>query len=540
MYSEIENPERWVLPLVLKEQAALHGCRDWVSDSDGDSMTFAQAEVRALRAGQFLRHHGTVAKDRVGIFMYNSCDFVSAWLGLGYINATAVLFNSELRGAFLSHQINDAGIRCIVIEDSLMPVLEEIWELIPLLKTVVVRSGGSADAKLDLTTLPDTWDVVHWGEHEEMVPVEPIVPAASDIACVMYTSGTTGPSKGVLMPHAHCTAYGIGTIECVSLKEDDRYYICLPLFHVNGLMMQLGATLLAGIPVFVRSRFSASEWLNDVIERQTTVTNFIGSTTAFTIAQPETPRDNQHNVRAIIAAPTPPSQEEVLRTRFAIPDVLSAYGMTEVNIPVWGRLGSVDPGAAGWTHTKRFEVQIVNPETDLPVPAGVSGEIVVRPKVAFAFMAGYLNRPDATAEACRNLWFHTGDAGVMDGSGRLTFLDRIKDTIRRRGENIAAAEIEGVVSTIEGVSDVAAYAVKSDIEGAEDEVMLSIVVEPGMELDATSVAAEAASLLPRFARPRYIRFVDTLPKTATGKTQRAVLRRQGITQETHDLAPRRS
>ena len=336
------------------------------------------------------------------------------------------------------------------------------------------------------------------------------------------------------MPHAHCTAYGIGTIECLELTPEDRYYISLPLFHVNGLMMQLGATLLMGVSVFVRLRFSASSWLSDVQKHRSTVTNFIGSTLAFMLAQPPTSKDKKHSIRAILAAPTPPSQEEELRNRFNVPDVLSAYGMTEVNTPVWGRIGSKDPGAAGWTHGSRFEVKIVNPDTDMPVSAGDVGEIVVRPRIPFAFMAGYLNAPDKTIEAWRNMWFHTGDAAFMDHTGRLTFIDRIKDTIRRRGENISASEVEDVVISLPGVSEVAAYAVPSDIPGGEDEVMLAVVLEIDATISPTEISMESAKLLPRFARPRYIQIMQSLPKTATGKVQRAVLRKNGITETTID------
>jgi crotonobetaine/carnitine-CoA ligase len=252
------------------------------------------------------------------------------------------------------------------------------------------------------------------------------------------------------------------------------------------------------------------------------------------LAQPPTSKDKKHSIRAILAAPTPPSQEEELRNRFNVPDVLSAYGMTEVNIPVWGRIGSKDPGAAGWTHGSRFEVKIVNPDTDMPVSAGDVGEIVVRPRIPFAFMAGYLNAPDKTIEAWRNMWFHTGDAAFMDHTGRLTFIDRIKDTIRRRGENISASEVEDVVISLPGVSEVAAYAVPSDIPGGEDEVMLAVVLEIDATISPTEISMESAKLLPRFARPRYIQIMQSLPKTATGKVQRAVLRKNGITETTID------
>ena len=201
--------------------------------------------------------------------------------------------------------------------------------------------------------------------------------------------------------------------------------------------------------------------------------------------------------------------------------------MTECNIPIWGRLGQAAPGAAGWVHEDHFEARIVDPETDMPMPDGEVGEIVVRPKIPFGFMAGYFDAPGQTLDAWRNLWFHTGDAGTRRPDGLFTFIDRIRDTIRRRGHNISASEIEEAIAQIDGVAEVAAYPVPSDVDGGEDEVMLAIVARDGTALDAVAVGRQAAGRLPRFASPRYVRLVDGLPKTGTGKVQRAVLRKQG-------------
>jgi crotonobetaine/carnitine-CoA ligase len=329
------------------------------------------------------------------------------------------------------------------------------------------------------------------------------------------------------MPHAHCTLYGIGTIEALQLQPDDRYYIVLPLFHANGLLMQLVAALLVGIPAIVRPKFSASAWLGDIRAHRATVTNTLGVLGAFILAQPSTPDDRDHTLRAIINVPNLAEHEASFRGRFGVPDVLSAFGMTEVNIPVWGRLGEARPGAAGWVHTDHFEVIIANPETDSPVAPYELGEILVRPKLPFGFMTGYHGNPAKTVEAWRNLWFHTGDAGTMDQDGVVTFVDRIKDCIRRRGDNISATEIEAVIARLPGIVEVAAYAVPSDIPGGEDEVMLAIVPSPDIKVSLEEIAQESEGLLPRFARPRFLELMDELPKTATGKIQRAVLKQRG-------------
>jgi crotonobetaine/carnitine-CoA ligase len=329
------------------------------------------------------------------------------------------------------------------------------------------------------------------------------------------------------MPHAHCYLYGRGTIDSVALNADDRYYIVLPLFHANGLLMQLGATLIAGCATIVRPRFSASAWLDDVRRHRATVTNCLGALAAFVVAQPPSPLDRDHALRVVCNAPNAPEHDAAFRERFGVPDVTSGFGMTEVNIPVWGRLGERAPGEAGRVYARYFEVVVADPATDRPVPAGELGEILVRPRMPFGFMAGYHGMPQQTVEAWRNLWFHTGDAATMTADGRVTFVDRIKDCIRRRGENISATEVEAVIAPLRGVAEVAAFAVPSDIPGGEDEVMLAVVPQPGAALTEAQVLEHADRELPRFARPRYVALVDALPRTSTGKVQRAALRRAG-------------
>lgn len=526
MYSKLQEPRSWLLTEALREAAARRPEASWLTDSDGSSLTFGGALSHSLRAAGYLERLGVRRGDRVGVFMFNDCAFATAWLGVGHLAATAVFLNTELRSSFLRHQLNDSAISCIVVHAGLLDALAEIANEVPQMRTVIVVGGGAGDS--EGSALPSQWQVFGWPDWQNQPDWDRPGPAAEDIACIMYTSGTSGPSKGVLMPHAHCALYGIGAIECLQITSEDRYYISLPLFHANGLFMQLGATLLAGIPAFVRRRFSASNWLSDIREHRSTLTNLLGATAGFIFNQPPTPDDRDHMLRAVLSAPNLDDHEAQFRKRFGVRDVVSGFGMTEVNIPVWGRLGQSVPGAAGWTHEAHFEVRIAHPDTDEPLAADQMGEIQVRPKIPFGFMAGYFNAPEKTVEAWRNLWFHTGDAGVMRTDGLVTFIDRIKDCIRRRGENISATEVEAVVAVLPGVDEVAAYAVPSDVPGAEDEVMLALVAKSGAVIDLANVLQEATGKLPRFAKPRYAKLVQALPKTATGKVQRAVLRKEGV------------
>jgi carnitine-CoA ligase len=520
MYSRIDEPHACSLTDALSEWATQTPSTPWLQDSEGAALTVGQAHAHSKRFAGHLHGLGVPTEGRVGVFMFNSCEMVTAVFGIGYLRATAVMLNTELRASFLRHQLNDCQVSVIVVDAALVEHLVSLADELPHLKTLVVVGEP-------VTGLPEAWRQVAWNDTLGGEPWLGEEPRPADIFCIMYTSGTTGPSKGVLMPHCHCALLGLGAIRSMAITPQDKYYICLPLFHANGLFMQLGATVQARIPAFVRRRFSAGRWLSDIRESGATLTNHLGTTAMFVIKQPPSPQDRNHLLRATLNAPNPAPHEVAFRERFGVRDVLSGFGMTEVGIPIWGRIGQPAPNAAGWVHEDRFEVCIADPETDVIVAPGQVGEILVRPRVPFGFMAGYLNVPSKTVEAWRNLWFHTGDAGMCTADGLITFVDRIKDCIRRRGENISATEIETVVGELPGVHEVAAFAVPADGPGSEDEVMLALVPVEGTRLDPADIVSLASAQLPRFAKPRFVRVLDSLPKTATGKIQRSLLRQQG-------------
>ena len=499
-----DDVTRWVLPRVLEGRGSALGDKELVHVIGEGSLTYAAAATEARQVASRLASLGVRAGDAVAVLLPSGLDFVRLWLGLGRLGAVIVPLNTALEGSFLAHQVVDCGARFIVAD----PALE--------------GSLPRGVARIDV----DGWqDEPEWGGP---------LPTAGSTACVMYTSGTTGPSKGVLMPHAHCYLFGVGSIEGLGVTADDRYYVTMPLFHANGLFMQVGATLLAGATAVLRPRFSASAWLSDVRDHGATVSNLLGSMSEFVIAQPPSARDRDHALRVVCPVPNPPAHESAWRDRFGVPEVVSAYGMTEVNIPLYGRLGHSRPGAAGLVLDRWFEVEIRDAETDAPVPRGEVGEIMVRPRVPFGFMAGYHGLPEATVEAWRSLWFHTGDSGVMDEQGWVTFVDRTKDCIRRRGENISSFEVEAAVAALDGVAEVAAYAVPSHPAGTEDEVMLAVVASPGAVIDCAELAQRVDAVVPRFARPRYLEVVDALPRTPTAKVRKAELRRRAVTDTTWD------
>jgi carnitine-CoA ligase len=516
MYSGINDPASWALPAALKEQAQRQPHVPWLTFIGGEVLTFGQAFDDAARVAGWCAAQDVRAGDHVALMVGNSADFVRAWLGLQLLGATPVLLNTELKGAFLTHQLATATVRLAIADDIYLAEISACAP--PTLEHVAII--GNAPIRSSIPTL----DFAAWRNCHRL---EAAMPRSQDIACIMYTSGTSGPAKGVLMPHAHCALYGIGAIKAFGIDAGDRYYISLPLFHSNGLLMQLGTTLLAGIGAAVRPHFSASAWIDDIRDHGATLTNLLGALATFALRQPERPNDRTHRLRAVLNGPNLPEIEQALRDRFGIADIISGFGMTEVNMPIWGRIGRSIPGASGWVDTRHFEVMIADPDTDHACPVDEQGQILVRPKVPHGFMAGYIGMPEATVAACRNLWFHTGDIGAIDKDGVVNFVGRLGDRIRRRGENIAAQDVEHVFKNIAGVLDAAAYAVPSDISGGEDDIMVALVAEDRASLALDMIASEADSRLPRFARVRYLIELDALPVTATGKVQHAALRARG-------------
>jgi crotonobetaine/carnitine-CoA ligase len=259
-----------------------------------------------------------------------------------------------------------------------------------------------------------------------------------------------------------------------------------------------------------------------------TITNTLGVMTEFIHRQPARPEDRHHRLRLICAVPTPAEIAPSFHERFRVP-LVEGYGMTEVNIPLYMPLDvPYRPGSCGRTYDRYFEVRVVDPETDEEVPRGSVGEIVVRPREPFGFMIGYNAMADRTVEAWRNFWFHTGDAGRQDEDGYFYFVDRIKDTIRRRGENLSSYEIERVLSEHPAVAEAAAVAVRSEIAGGEDEVKACVVLTAGQALSPEALLDFCQTRMPHFAVPRYVEFLAALPKTPTAKVQKVALRQSGV------------
>jgi crotonobetaine/carnitine-CoA ligase len=507
----------WTLPAVLTARAASRASHPALVDTDGHAITYAGLLDAAQRAAGLLAAHGIGRGDPVGVLLPNRAVWVETWAALGWLGAVTVAINPELRGVFLRDALQLAECRALVVAADVLPTVREVLADLPQPPLLIV--DGAA-----------TGDTVDYGRRRAHTPLgEPAKVAPQDPAMIMYTSGTSGQAKAVLMPHAHCHLFGLGTCAHLDLGADDRYYVALPLHHANGLLMQVYACLIAGATAVLAGRFSASRWCAEIAASGATHTNLLGATAAFVLAQPPDPSDRAHRLRVLGLAPTPPGLVSALATRFGIARVVGVYGMTEVNIPLYTeRDGSSPDGSCGRVWAEHFDIAVVDPDDDRPRAPGEVGELVVRPRTAAGFMAGYVGQPAATVAAWRNLWFHTGDAVRMDADGHVYFVDRIKDVIRRRGENLGSAQIEAVLGSMPGVVEVAALARPAPGLGAEDELVLVVVGAAAGAPDAATVYEWCARNLPRHAQPDWVDFAAALPKTPTGKVMKRALREAGL------------
>jgi crotonobetaine/carnitine-CoA ligase len=396
---------------------------------------------------------------------------------------------------------------------------------------VGIDRHGSLDG-VWLLDAPETVSVA--GRAASPVPpvgegVEPHPVGPGDIAAILYTSGTTGPSKGVRCPHAQLYWWGVLVSESLGIGEGDVLYTCLPLFHTNALTAFVQA-LVSGATYVLGERFSASRFWGRVRDAGADVTYLLGAMVSILMARPPEPVEREHDVRVALAPATPARAFDRFRERFGV-QLVEGYGSTETNCAI----AASDParGRGGYMGTVRpgFSARVVD-EQDRPLPDGVAGELVLRHDEPYAFADGYWAMPEQTVRAWRNLWFHTGDRVVREADGWFRFLDRAKDAIRRRGENISSWEVEQVLLEHPAVQSAAAFPVPSEL--GEDEVMVAIVLEDGHEVDAGGLIEHARPRLPYFALPRYVEFVEELPLTENGKVRKQVLRERGVTPATWD------
>ena len=356
-----------------------------------------------------------------------------------------------------------------------------------------------------------------------------------DLAMLVYTAGTTGPSKGCMISQNYLCNQARQIGECLRYNAEDVVWTPLPGFHMNQYSATVLSSMMVGAKAAIYSRFSVSRFWDELERTGATVTQILSSMVRFIAEADETPAMLRYKGKLRVAggAPFPLELQDIWRERFA-PKFVTApvgYGLTECAIVTSTDLAAERPAQSSGRHNDDFDVIIVD-ENDFEVPADTPGEILVRPKRPHVMFEGYWRRPEATMKVLRNLWFHTGDIGKFDKDGWFYFLDRKKDYLRRRGENISSMEVEGVLSAHPDVAEVAVHAVLADLE---DDVKATIVPIPGSTLTEEMLCRWSVENLPYFAVPRFIEFREALPKNPVGRVLKYTLRDEGVTPATWDM-----
>ena len=532
----------WNILKLLKIRASEYGDKEFIGFDTGTSLSFKLLDEQSDKFAYKLLDIGLKEDENVFCLLKNSPEFLISLFAVMKVGAVFVPINTELRGQFLEHQFLNCEPKISIIDNTLLEVFKDIKPQKNKLKgTIVTKSFDKKLLPLSLhsetaITFQSCFDLTSHARDISLLKDASI----HKVCAIMYTSGTTGPSKGVLLTHGHFFSYSIISAEVQLLTNEDMYYICMPLFHINALSIQCFAALYAGMNVYCVERFSPNRWLQDNINCKATVTNLLGVMTEFIFNTAKSDFDKDHSLRHVGAVPIGAEWADQFEKRFNI-KFFQGFGMTESGMSFYEEFSSdkTIPGCAGYPIEELYEVKIANPENDEPLPSNKIGELLIRPKHPGIFSAGYYKMPEKTLESWRNLWFHTGDACYFDEKGRMHYFDRIKDCIRRRGENISAFELEQVINSYPQVDESAAIGVKTEKSGGEDEVLVCIVKNKGDNIDNDKFLLFCQEKLPRFAVPKYIRFVESIRKTGSGKLSKVDVRKEGLTDDVIMLTPDR-
>jgi carnitine-CoA ligase len=527
--AEAFRPAQRTVPQMLRRQAEIHGDRP-LFVCGGERWSFADARTAAARHAGILLAADVAPGDRVALLCGNRPELLALILGCAWAGAVSVPLNAAVRGLPLQHMLSNSGAKILAVERELLPALDTI-DLTGLMLTRIwiigsppeataacaPASAGTGKQPLVIEALPAAA-----GEAGEAAP------GPGDLFTILYTSGTTGPSKGVCCPHAQYFWWGAYTGWQLRVGEGDVLHTPLPLFHTNALNCFFQA-LLHGATQVVEPRFSASLFWPALAKSRATVTYLLGAMVPMLLSRPPLPAEREHRVRVALAPGVPAGFHAPFTSRTGVV-LLDGFGSTESNLIIASRPDDARPGYMGRL-VPGFSARVVD-DADNDVADGEAGELIVRADEPFALAGGYFAMPDKTVAAWRNLWLHTGDRVVREADGYYRFVDRMKDAIRRRGENISSFEVEQALGSHPAVALAAVFPVASDL--AEEEVMAAIVLNAGASASEEELVRHCENRIPYFAVPRFIEFMDALPRTENGKVQKFKLRERGRTAATWD------
>jgi crotonobetaine/carnitine-CoA ligase len=511
-------PAERILSTILTRQAERYNDRVLLVAGE-TRWTYTQTAAIAAASARTLIETGIKPGDRVALMCSNRPEFLQVYLGCAWLGAIVVPINTALRGFQLSHVFRNSRPALLVIEAPLLVAIETVDTDVELpSRTWSIGSvSETSEAKLSSVPLP----ALAAGAPAGAV-------RAGDTVAILYTSGTTGPAKGVCCPQAQLFWWGVYSARALGIREGDVLFTTLPLFHTNALNAFYQAVL-NGCTYVLEPKFSASGFWAAARRHNATVGYLLGAMASMLLAQPSTADDSAHRLRVALGGGVPPQIHRPFFARFGVP-LVDGYGSTETNFVFAGSIPSDRPGTMGYL-ADGVEARIVDAD-DSELPDGQAGELVLRAKEPFAFATGYFGMPEKTVEAWRNLWFHSGDRVVRDPDGHYRFIDRMKDSIRRRGENVSSWEVEQTIQSHPAVAACAIFPLPSEL--GEDEVAAAILLEPGQSVEPVDIVSYCEGKIAYFAVPRYVRIVSQMPLTENGKIKKGVLREAGVTTDMWD------
>jgi len=511
------------------------------SDPDGLYLDFAKADGGAVqytaremdaestRLAHALSGLGLGHGDRLATLLDNRAEQVVSFFAALKLGAIQVPINTAYKGEFLRHQLADSGAKVFIVQGDFTSRAAEVVgaDTTPNLTHCIIVDPP--DAVIDAVPAIRWADALARGGTE---PIDVSQVRPSDLACFIYTAGTTGASKGCMLPQNYIVSLADQIARAWQREPDDIVLTPLPLFHFNAISVCVVGTLLVGGSAAIERRFSVSNFWPEINRTGATMVSMLGSLAILIANADDHPDQTGHRLRLCAAAPMPPDTDRAWQERFGCKTFSAGYGLTEASLVSMLDAGEANrPGAMGKPNLHEFDVRLVD-DDDVEIPVGEVGEIVCRPKGPNLMFAGYWNRPDATVEATRNLWFHTGDLGRLDDAGFLYFVDRKKDALRRRGENISSFEMEKTLFGHPALRDVAVHAVPSEF--AEDDVKITVVLQADATVTEEELCRWMAERVPYFAIPRYVEFRDDLPRNPVGRVLKYQLRDEGVTPSTWD------
>ncbi len=468
--------------------------------------------------------------DRVVIFMRSSVEFIFMAFAANKLGAIWVPINGDYKGTWLAEAIKESKGKVVVTDTDKYPRLQECNALQGEQLLVNVLNGASLPTgAVALSSFNNFSDAeppkvdIHYG----------------DTSSILWTSGTTGKSKGVLQPHNVWINTAESPKDYFEVREGDVVYNCLPLYNTGAWIVNIYRALIVGIPVALDEHFSASEFWNRIKFYKATETTTLGAMHMFLWNASPSPDDKNNTLRQANVIPLPAHLVKPFMQRFGIERLQKGYGQSEAalimrcsedGVKQWkpNCLGEMAPGV---------EVTIRDDEGNECAP-GVAGEFCLKPLKPYVIFNGYFENPEATAKSYHHGeqgdWYRTGDLGIRDADGDYFFVDRKSDFIRDKGRNISSLQVEAQVMQHPAVAAVACFGIPSEHIQNEAEVKIDVILKPGASVSAEELARFVNDNAPYFFVPRYIEFVDSLPYTPTNKVQKFKLREKGLTPQTWD------